>query len=233
MTFSKMKFTQHFVSFSLLCTLLATAYLAYMAYGTNIILAKISSGHKLPAEELHILIQSLASIESFGGIILILTSISMLSFLIWLYKSYKNLLVLNKVPAKFSPGWAVGWFFVPILNLYKPYQVITELWNESFKNSSKQGFAVKQGPTIIKIWWLTNVASQITSLLTNGAASQVKNIQTLPFAEIASHYLALLELITISSILSVFVVAGFIFVVFNINEIQRSSHQGSLNSGGA
>ena len=31
----------------------------------------------------------------------------------------------------FTPGWAVGWFFVPLLNCFRPYQVMQEIWKVS------------------------------------------------------------------------------------------------------
>jgi hypothetical protein len=27
-----------------------------------------------------------------------------------------------------TPGWAIGWFFVPVANLFKPYQAMKETW---------------------------------------------------------------------------------------------------------
>ena len=30
-----------------------------------------------------------------------------------------------------SPGWAAGWFFVPIANLWMPYQAMKEIWQGS------------------------------------------------------------------------------------------------------
>lgn len=52
-------------------------------------------------------------------------------FLIWLYRSHKNLYALRPTALNFSPGWAVGWWFVPFLAFYKPFQVVREVWWES------------------------------------------------------------------------------------------------------
>jgi hypothetical protein len=32
---------------------------------------------------------------------------------------------------RFTPGWAVGWWFVPFANLVKPFQTVRELWKAS------------------------------------------------------------------------------------------------------
>lgn len=52
-------------------------------------------------------------------------------FLIWIHRSYKNLTSLNVSGLRFSPGWAVGWFFVPVMSLFRPYQVTSEIYRAS------------------------------------------------------------------------------------------------------
>ena len=54
-----------------------------------------------------------------------------LFFLLWTYRSYRHLSALSDRDLRFSPGWAVGWFFVPIMNLFRPYQVMKEMWRKS------------------------------------------------------------------------------------------------------
>jgi hypothetical protein len=51
-------------------------------------------------------------------------------FLVWLYGAYKNLRPLGANPDT-TPGWVVGYFFIPILNLFRPFQVFQEIWRES------------------------------------------------------------------------------------------------------
>src|SRR6266571_8305121 len=50
-------------------------------------------------------------------------------FLMWLSRSYRNLSALSSSPRAYSPGWAVGSFFVPFLNLVRPLQIVRELWH--------------------------------------------------------------------------------------------------------
>lgn len=58
-----------------------------------------------------------------------------ITFLRWIYISNKNLWVLSGESMRFTPGWSVGWFFIPIANLYKPYQVMKEIWRVSHKSN--------------------------------------------------------------------------------------------------
>jgi hypothetical protein len=64
------------------------------------------------------------------------------TFLRWLRVAYGNLPALGAVP-RFSPTWAAVCFLVPIVNLFRPYQVVRELWVGSGGG----------GPAIVGWWW--------------------------------------------------------------------------------
>ena len=63
-------------------------------------------------------------------------------FLRWLHVAYGNLPALGAVP-HFSRRWATLSFLVPILNLFRPYQVVRELWVGSGGGAA----------TIVGWWW--------------------------------------------------------------------------------
>lgn len=52
-------------------------------------------------------------------------------WLIWQHRAQKNLEGLGATWLRFTPGWAVGWWFVPFANLVKPFQTMRELWKAS------------------------------------------------------------------------------------------------------
>jgi hypothetical protein len=54
-----------------------------------------------------------------------------IAFLMWIHRAHRNLPSLGARDLRFTPGWAVGWFFIPIMNLFRPYQVMREVWAES------------------------------------------------------------------------------------------------------
>jgi len=51
-------------------------------------------------------------------------------FLRWIYRTNKNLHVLSSEHMTFSPGWSLGWYFIPVANLFKPYQAMKEIWTD-------------------------------------------------------------------------------------------------------
>lgn len=77
-----------------------------------------------------------------------------LFFLIWIYRIYKNLSVLGAKNLRMTPGWAVGWYFIPIVRYWKTYQGLKDAWNACSLNLDfdEKKWSDRKGATIIK-WW--------------------------------------------------------------------------------
>jgi hypothetical protein len=82
--------------------------------------------------------------------------ITAIFFLLWTYRSYRHLSALSDRNLRFSPGWAVSWYFVPIMNLFRPYQVMKEIWEESDPGagpSRPEEGKGRTGSPLLKGWW--------------------------------------------------------------------------------
>jgi len=83
-------------------------------------------------------------------------------FCMFVFRANKNLRALDLIHPQFSPGWAVGVFFIPIWNFYKPYQVMREIWEGSTPDPDAVVVASSlRGPPLLKWWWGLYVASFI------------------------------------------------------------------------
>ena len=56
---------------------------------------------------------------------------SVIAFCVWIHGAAKNLRPLGVYDQRFSPAWSVGWWFVPIMNIFRSYQVMSEIWRRS------------------------------------------------------------------------------------------------------
>ncbi len=78
-------------------------------------------------------------------------------FLFWLRRSVRNLETVRSrstsVPFRFSPAWAVGWYFVPFANLVRPYQVMQEVHEQSNPEGA--------GAPLVGWWWAFFLASNV------------------------------------------------------------------------
>jgi hypothetical protein len=76
----------------------------------------------------------------------------------WIHRAHANLFDAGIGGLKFTPAWSVGWFFVPIANLFKPFQAMRELWNASYDSSDRYSRAT---PPDLTIWWRLFIVSNI------------------------------------------------------------------------
>jgi hypothetical protein len=88
-------------------------------------------------------------------VIFVLTAIC---FLCWIYRANKNARQLGATDMRFTPGWAVGWFFVPFANWWKPYGAMKEIWQASVDPASWQTIP---RPEILPWWWACFVIGRI------------------------------------------------------------------------
>ncbi|MEJ2086039.1 MAG: DUF4328 domain-containing protein, partial [Acidobacteriota bacterium] len=98
-----------------------------------------------------------------------------IAFLSWFYTAHKNLREVG-IETKYRSGWAIGSFFIPILNLFRPYQVMKELWqgSEYLANPAGElGWQERNTGRPVGRWWtLAIVSSLAETFLIIGAAEE-------------------------------------------------------------
>jgi len=69
---------------------------------------------------------------------------------VWQHRAQRNAQLISLGTTDLTPGWAVGWWFVPVANLFKPFQAVRELWK-----ASHGGRDWRTRPTwsVIGWWW--------------------------------------------------------------------------------
>lgn len=90
----------------------------------------------------------------FAVLELIIYVATIVFFLMWLYRAYANLRAFN--PSRrldHSPGWAVGSFFIPFINLVVPYRAVKEAWQKSGPLDEAL-LSEPNPPATFPIWWL-------------------------------------------------------------------------------
>lgn len=88
-----------------------------------------------------------------SGINTIVFLITLILFARWTYLSNKNARALGGAgEMEFSPGWSVGWYFIPVFSLWKPYQALKEIFKSSHPDFTEDW---KKAPTpgIMPLWW--------------------------------------------------------------------------------
>lgn len=73
-------------------------------------------------------------------------------FLMWLYRASNNVAAFGE-STHHSSGWAVGSFFVPIMNLFVPYQAVKDIWKKSEPTAADAFSYGVSPPGYFPAWW--------------------------------------------------------------------------------
>lgn len=107
----------------------------------------------------------------FGGLGLMAAFLaSVILFCVTIHRLNKNARALGSKGMEFTPGWSVGWFFIPIANLFKPYQAVREIYQASDPRAGE--FDWRQSPVLAPLgfWWgawiVGNIVDNIEARIT-------------------------------------------------------------------
>jgi hypothetical protein len=81
--------------------------------------------------------------------------LSVLVIALWIHRAAANAHALSR-GMDVSPGWAVGWYFVPVANLFMPFRAMDQIWRISHDPEAWRG---KDAPTILRYWWAFWIAA--------------------------------------------------------------------------
>ena len=89
--------------------------------------------------------------------------IHLVLFLMWVHRTNRNAHVL--APSfDMSPAWGVGWFFVPIACLAKPFEGVEKTWNIS---TDPTRWRSQDTPALLRVWWGLYLSSNVIGWLAN------------------------------------------------------------------
>jgi Protein kinase domain/Domain of unknown function (DUF4328) len=103
-------------------------------------------------------------------------------WLAWFRRAYLNLPALGARRLRFRPWWAVGAWLVPVFSLFRPKQVLNDIWR-----ASDPGLPPEQGDTwrrrpvaeLLGWWWLAFLASVFVRSITTEAVHAAADLMLL------------------------------------------------------
>ena len=113
-------------------------------------------------------------------------------FLRWILVAHRTVRSLGAYDLSVSPGWAVGSFFIPILNWFRPYVAMKELWQASLNPQSPKHQPV---PSLLPAWWTLWIVNMIFGQVIFRLSMKAKELDEFQFitgVEIASSILGVL-----------------------------------------
>src|SRR5215213_11813758 len=136
-------------------TALASALVGIYA-GSDILAAGLESLLGLPAED-SLGIVGLLAIVNFLIVVACFVVVGR-----WIYVASNNAHALSS-EMTISPGWAVGWYFIPFANLIKPFHAMREIW---WASHDSEGGYEERAPQLVGWWWglwiTTNILENVS-----------------------------------------------------------------------
>src|SRR5699024_8373446 len=134
-------------------------------------------------------------------------------FLMWVYRTFKNLIASKVAGLQHSAGWAVGSYIVPIVNLFIPYIVMKEVYQASlYAKPESEDWKTKKSPKYFLVWWIFYI---VGSLLYN--VNTMFSFDTMGDYQISAVITIIAEPMLILALISLF------FIMRNITKAQDTT----------
>lgn len=83
----------------------------------------------------------------------------------WIYRAAANAHLTAPDFMETPAGWCVGWYFIPVMNLFKPFQAMREIWQASTASPGQDPGDLGT-PGFLRLWWgmwlLSGILGQIS-----------------------------------------------------------------------
>jgi hypothetical protein len=101
---------------------------------------------------------------------LVLYGVIAVAFIAWLHRCRINARAFGCRRFRYSRTWAIIGFFIPILNFFRPYQVVSEVWRASDPRALETPTAWIPIPVsrYVLAWWVTLLATAFFEIAAGG-----------------------------------------------------------------
>lgn len=151
---------------------------------------------------------------------------SAICFLIWMHQAYFNLEPLQAKVRRFTPGWAIVSWFLPILNFYRPYQAMVDIWHGSDPHALESP-ARRSWWLIVPTWWILWLSKTVFSLY---VFHQSINVGTLDIMIEASYNQIVLSIVSIAAAIVTILMVWWIGLNQRLRYLKLSTASVATNS---
>jgi len=128
-----------------------------------------------------------------GFLYLIASIVSGIIFLMWFRRAYANL--QTKTDIQYTPGWAVGSWIVPFINLVRPYQIMKELYVQTKSLLEARGISVNLSTGILGVWWalwlISGVVGQVVFRMAFRGPETIESLSRVTFGQMILYALGI------------------------------------------
>jgi hypothetical protein len=102
-------------------------------------------------------------------------------WLAWFRRAYLNLPALGARRLRYRPWWAVGAWLLPLFSLFRPKQLLNDIWRASDPELPDQSDSWRRRPVaeLLGWWWLAFLASVLVRSITTEAVHAAADVMLL------------------------------------------------------
>ncbi|NRA37721.1 MAG: DUF4328 domain-containing protein, partial [Planctomycetes bacterium] len=156
--------------------------------------------------------QQLEASDEEVGMSAILTLIiiipTMIVFMVWINKACKNAHFFNRKAMSITPGWAVGWYFVPFANLVKPCTAMKEMFIAS---------GLKDKLAMVTVWWVAWLVFTIGNRVSGRQLDRAQDLES---------YVSAMSFCTVMELISILSTAIACILVWTLSKAQHELYEG-------
>ena len=178
--FSSCQVLARLVVVALLVVIITDVVAVFSGIAEVRLVSRVINGEFVTLEEAEASDDRQAAVAAVQLAVLIVTAIL---FLVWIYRAYRNLSALGASGLRYSANWAVGGWFIPIMNLWRPYQVTAEIWKASDPDCNEpegEAWQTASVSPLVKLWWaLWIIGGMIGGILMRFAFQEPEDLEAL------------------------------------------------------
>jgi hypothetical protein len=138
---------------SILAVVAAGMWAAHIGTLHNLENGRVSAAHAQSSED------RAAALELV--LIYLMVPLTGIAWLMWQHRAHRNLPALGSQNLRFTPGWVVGWWFIPFANIVMPPRTMNELWKASDPNVGAVDWKAVATSPVLPLWWATWLGRQV------------------------------------------------------------------------
>jgi beta-lactamase regulating signal transducer with metallopeptidase domain len=130
-------------------------------------------------------------------------------FIVWMFRAAKNNDALGRTSPRFSAGWSIGGWFIPLANFVIPVLIMQDLWRGSDRETRRgvSGWRAGAGSALVAFWWAAWLVSLVrfsysgSGLQDSGSLDDIETSNTVALVGvIAAAIAAILALLVVRAI---------------------------------
>jgi hypothetical protein len=94
------------------------------------------------------------AVSSMAGVVGLIMLAVFVVLIIFLFRASKNTELWDTSRRTWTPGWAIGGWFIPLANFVIPLLVILDIWRRTPERSADGGARTSPSASAVGVWWV-------------------------------------------------------------------------------